>query len=101
MFVALWEFEVKPGHEDRFETVYGPAGDWVRLFRNDPNYQGTRLLRDATRRGIYLTIDFWGSREAYERFRRTATKAYAEIDAECQGLTVNERHLGSFEDCSS
>ena len=35
MFVALWEFEVKPGCEDRFETVYGPDGDWASLFRRD------------------------------------------------------------------
>src|SRR5215470_2866124 len=101
MFVALWEFEVKPGHENRFERVYGPGGDWVLLFRSDKNYQGTRLLRDASRHGIYLTIDFWSSHEAYERFRRTAANAYAEIDTECQGLTTSERYLGSFEDCSS
>ncbi|MEQ1353628.1 MAG: hypothetical protein ABLT11_06390, partial [Candidatus Acidiferrum sp.] len=23
MFLALWEFEVKPGCEERFQTVYG------------------------------------------------------------------------------
>jgi len=28
MFVALWEFEVKPGCEERLEKVYGPRGDW-------------------------------------------------------------------------
>ena len=32
MFVILWEYEVKPGYAERFETVYGPQGDWVRLF---------------------------------------------------------------------
>jgi hypothetical protein len=36
MFVALWEYEVKPGEEERFEKAYGPDGDWVRLFRSDP-----------------------------------------------------------------
>src|SRR5215472_16354783 len=37
MFVALWEFEVKPGCDERFATVYGPEGDWVQLFRSHPN----------------------------------------------------------------
>ena len=97
MFVALWEFEVKPGHEKGFERAYGPDGEWVRLFRSDENYQGTRLLRDTSRDGIYVTLDFWRSREAYERFRQAAATRYAEIDAECEGLTDSERHLGSFE----
>src|SRR5215813_3874825 len=98
MFVVLWEFEVKPGDEAGFERVYGADGDWVRLFQNDVNYQSTRLLRDVSRDGIYLTIDMWRSRETYERFREAAAKRYAEIDAECEGLTTSERHLGSFED---
>src|SRR5882757_4144284 len=36
MFLVLWEFEVKPGCEKRFERVYGPGGDWDSLFRRDP-----------------------------------------------------------------
>jgi heme-degrading monooxygenase HmoA len=97
MFVVLWEFEVKPDCAARFETVYGPAGEWVRLFRSDSNYQGTRLLRDTSRHGIYITIDLWRSREAYDCFRKTADGLYRAIDAECEGLTCNERHIGSFE----
>ncbi len=58
MFVALWEFEVKPGCEKRFEKACGPAGDWARLFRRGSNYRETRLLRDPTRPEMYLTLDF-------------------------------------------
>ena len=43
MFVALWEFEVKPGCEKEFEKVYVPEGDWAKLFQNDANYRETRL----------------------------------------------------------
>ena len=68
MFLALWEYEVKPGCEERFEKVYGPAGDWAMLFRCDSNYQETRLLRDPFRPAIYLTLDFWKSRQAHEEF---------------------------------
>jgi len=97
MFVVLWEFEVKPGREERFERVYGADGEWAQLFRGDANYQGTRLLRDASRDGIYVTMDVWRSREAYERFREAAAERYAAIDAECEGLTTSERPIGSFE----
>jgi len=39
MFVALWEFEVKPRREQRFQEVYRP-GDCDSLFRADPNHAG-------------------------------------------------------------
>src|SRR5258708_16343421 len=68
MFVALWEYEVKPGSEEIFENVYGPGVGWAKLFRSDPNYRETRLLRDPYRPATYLTLDFWNSREAYEQF---------------------------------
>ena len=42
MFLALWEYEVKPGCQERFQKAYGQQGDWAKLFRNDPNYRETR-----------------------------------------------------------
>jgi hypothetical protein len=65
MFVALWEYEVKLGCEERFENAYGPHREWVRLFRNDSRYKETRLVKDVLRRGVYLTMDFWDSRSNY------------------------------------
>ena len=97
MFVALWEYEVKPGSEERFENVYGPAGDWVRLFRSDSQYIQTRLVKDSLRERVYLTMDFWESREGYEEFMLNHQEAYAILDAICQELTVREARLDSVE----
>ena len=97
MFVALWEYEVKPGGEERFENAYGPDGDWVRLFRKDSHYYETRLVRDAFRRGVYLTMDFWKSRGAYEEFTAVHRAEYEAIDARGEELTVEERRIGWFE----
>ena len=97
MFVALWEYEVKPGREERFEKVYGPKGDWAKLFRNDPNYRETQLLRDAVRERAYLTLDFWNSRRAYERFMKTRATDYKKLDAASEDLTLGERRVGWFE----
>jgi len=44
MFLILWEFEVKPGDESRFEKVYGPQGPWVQLFQRDSHFRQTQLL---------------------------------------------------------
>lgn len=97
MFVALWEYEVKPRYEERFEKAYGPGGDWVRLFRSDTHYCETRLVRDALRSGVYLTMDFWESREAYEKFVATHREDYKALDAAGEELTVKERRIGWFE----
>jgi hypothetical protein len=97
MFVALWEYEVKPRCEERFENAYGPGGDWVRLFRSDSHYYKTRLVRDSFRRGVYLTMDFWESRAAYEEFMAGHRKECEEIDAICEDMTIQERRIGWFE----
>jgi Antibiotic biosynthesis monooxygenase len=97
MFLVLWEFEVKPGHEQRFERVYGPGGDWDALFRRDPNHTSTCLYRDATKPGVYLTADSWRSRKSYEDFHKSRKTEYESLDAACEELTTSERHIGSYE----
>jgi heme-degrading monooxygenase HmoA len=97
MFVALWEFEVKPGCEKPFQKVYGPEGDWAKLFRSDANYQETRLLHDPAHPAIYLTLDFWASRQAYERFMESHTAEYQGLDAAGQKWTLRERKIGWYE----
>ena len=98
MFVVLWEFEVKSGYEERFEKVYGPGGNWASLFRRDAGHAGTHLFRDATKTRVYLTADYWHSRQAYEAFLRAQQAEYKKLDAECEGLTLSERHIGSYDE---
>ena len=97
MFVTLWEFEVKPGSKELFERTYGPDGQWTRLFRRDARYLGTRLLRKLGAERVYVTMDSWESRAAYEEFREKFAKEYGELDRECEGLTVIEKQLGEYE----
>jgi heme-degrading monooxygenase HmoA len=97
MFVALWEYEVKPGGEERFENAYGPDGDWVGLFRRDTHYYETRLVRDTLHPGVYLTMDFWESRGAYEAFMAGHGAEYKAMDAICEDMTMRERKVGWFE----
>jgi hypothetical protein len=97
MFLALWEFDVKPGCEERFEKVYGPEGGWARLFRRHAQYRETRLVREAFRHGVYLTMDFWQSRGAYEEFMAEHRKEYEEMEKAGETLSVKERKIGWFE----
>ena len=91
MFLVLWEYEVKPGSEKAFEKVYGPDGEWVRLFRPGSDYHETRLLRDPFRLNVYLTLDSWTPRDSYETFLATHKEEYRAIDALGESLTANER----------
>jgi heme-degrading monooxygenase HmoA len=97
MFLALWEFEVKSACEQRFQSVYGADGEWARLFRTDPNFIETRLLRDPVQPNKFVTLDFWESRSAYESFKELNHSAYLRLDRDCQSLTSIERCLGYFD----
>jgi hypothetical protein len=97
MFLVLWEFEVKPGCEQRFELIYGPAGDWARLFRRDPEYHHTLLYRDPFRPSIYITLDFRCTRTGYDTFKQLNSTDYENLDKACEELMQSEHHLGSYD----
>ena len=96
MFVALWEYEVKPGCEESFQSAYGPHGDWVCLFQRDPHYRETRLLKDLSRSRVYFTLDYWDSESSFDQFKAANHAAYAAIDRATEPLTLSERRLATF-----
>jgi heme-degrading monooxygenase HmoA len=96
MFVVLWEYEVKPGCEESFQSAYGSHGDWVRLFQRDPNFRETRLLKDLSRPHFYFSLDYWDSEISFERFKSANQAAYAAIDRATEPLTLSERRLATF-----
>jgi len=96
MFVALWEYEVKPGCEESFQSAYSAQGDWVRLFQRDPHFRETRLLQDLSRPRFYFTLDYWDSETSFEQFKSANQPAYAAIDRMTEHLTLSERRLSAF-----
>jgi heme-degrading monooxygenase HmoA len=95
-YAYAWEYQVPESSIGRFESLYGPEGEWVRLFRRAPGYIGTELLRDRDQRGRYVSVDHWASESAYQAFRATLASEYAAIDAGGEGLTDHEQELGRF-----
>ena len=96
MFVILWEFEVKPGFQECFEKAYRPEGSWAQLFRSDPHFRGTQLLRDPSRALCYFTVDFWDSEAAFQNFLLTHRAPYDELERTTETFTFKERGIGSF-----
>lgn len=96
-YVYLWEFQVAPDKVAAFEQAYGPAGDWVRLFRRAPGYARSELHRDLLNPQRFVTVDYWESRAAWEDFRSRFAAEFAALDARCETLTLRETELGRFE----
>jgi heme-degrading monooxygenase HmoA len=95
-YVIVWEFMVRRGRAKQFEKSYGPHGEWVKLFRQDPAYIRTELIRDVHDASRYLTLDFWVSEDAYQVFREGYQDEYKIIDARCKQMTDDEREVGRF-----
>lgn len=96
-YTYVWEFHVRPDSLDDFERHYGPNGSWVRLFRQAGGYVETLLLKDRAA-GRYLTVDRWASREAHDAFRSKFSREYEALDRVCEGLTLRETPLGTFDE---
>ena len=97
-YLAIWEFEIRPESRAQFEEIYGPEGAWARLFRQSPDYRGTKLIRELTRPGRYLTLDYWTGREAFHSFKQAHAAEYATLDKQCESLTEREAMVGEFEE---
>src|ERR1039457_6061714 len=95
-FVIIWEFSIRPGLQRSFEEAYGNGGDWVRLFRQDPAYIRTELIRVVRDGSRYLTLDYRESEVAYEACRESRKDEYGRIDAKCGQMTEAEREVGRF-----
>ena len=54
-------------------------------------------MKDVERERVYLTLDFWETREAYERFKKENAAQYERIDRDCEGMTVSESKLVEFQ----
>jgi quinol monooxygenase YgiN len=97
MYVRVWEFRVSAEKADQFRAVYGPDGDWAKLFQRETGFLGTELLHSATHPNIFLTIDRWDSVEAWAAFLRAWGDEYAALDRRCKSLIASEGEIGTFQ----
>lgn len=97
IFTYLWEYKVKEEHIDAFEHQYGPDGDWVKLFKRSPDYIDTELHRDRDDPHRFVTLDYWVSKEARDKFKKLHDDAFATIDKRCEAFTETEKFIGDFE----
>lgn len=94
MIATIWRFSVNHDAIEAFERVYGPHGDWPRLFARAAGYAGTELLKLDDDVGTYLTIDRWNSASDYHAAKAALAADYAALDRACEALTSGETWLG-------
>ena len=97
MYCYIWEYDVEPEHQAVFESLYGPDGAWVELFKTDPNYVRTELFRDQSNPRRYITVDRWSSKDACSSFRSKNRERFDAIDDVGELYTSIETNLGEFE----
>lgn len=96
MFIVIWKYQVKAGCEEAFENMYGPQGDWVRLFQAHSGYSQTILLKESPEKPIYQTLDFWNSQEVYEEFYYDNEPEISRLDQNGDEFTLSEMLIGRF-----
>lgn len=96
MLLIVWEYAVRPGANEEFESLYRPDGAWVELFRHSPGFVSTTLMKDTRNPQRYLVSDRWTSFEAYEALRREHDTAYRALDERGRRLYGAEHEVGRF-----
>lgn len=97
MYCYVWEFVVRPERLRDFETAYGAEGDWAQLFRRDPAYVRTLLLKDRESPTRFVTVDFWSSPKACMAFRERFAAEFEALDSRFEEWTLRETHMGDFD----
>jgi heme-degrading monooxygenase HmoA len=96
-YLYIWKFKVAQDKESEFQRIYGPKGEWIRLFRQAEGYRQTLLLKDLDEPGVYTTVDMWESEAAYRVFEKKFAAEFETLDKHCENLTERETQVGRFE----
>ncbi len=96
VIAIVWRYDVLEDHRSSFERTYAPSGAWAELFARAEGYFRTELMR-GPEDGSYVTLDFWSSEIAFERFLTAHRADYEALDRSTEGWTSKEERLGIFE----
>jgi len=84
------------GYGERLRESLRIGRPWGSIFHSDESYFGTHLVRSLNGERTYVTLDFWRSQQAYDKFRKRHFAKYTALDQQCEDLTESEREIGKF-----
>lgn len=97
MIEIFFRYRVHPSQSKAFEHAYGPHGPWAQLARAHPGYRRTRLFRHKSDEHVYVSVDVWESKAAYDAFRAEYADALMALEAQLRLLKLEELLLGYYE----
>jgi quinol monooxygenase YgiN len=88
----------RPGGYEKSSPMAVRSVDSLEAFLHtqDESYFGTHLVRSLNGERTYVTLDFWRSQQAYDKFRKRHFAKYTALDQQCEDLTESEREIGKF-----
>src|SRR6478609_1632080 len=96
MIAVIWQFDVKQGHEEEFESLYGADGDWTALNRQTRSYLGSSFLQDQNRASRYVLIEYWSEMLVYEQHRTSRSGLVESIESRSAELVAAVEPLGIY-----
>ncbi len=97
MIEVFYRYRVHPAQARAFEHAYGPSGPWAKFFESGEGFVRTRLFRHKSDPAIYVTVDVWEKKAAWDRFRAENAEMYARLSRELRMLFLEEHLLGYYE----
>ena len=96
MIAVVWQFQVKPGKQQEFETFYGADGQWSTLARRSRSFLGSSFLRDQASDTSYLLVEYWSEMVVYERYRKSFVTDIRTLEERRQDLCDTVTPVGVF-----
>lgn len=96
MIYMVWQYKVAPDKQAEFEQYYGADGSWAKLFGQTTGFVSTTLIHHTTEPMTYMTLDQWSDELSFRRFMHEHKAAYDTLDAQCEGITIEEKYMGTY-----
>lgn len=96
MIALVWQFDVKAGQNDEFESLYGADGPWTALSRRSRSFLGSSFLRDLAMSNRYLVIEYWSEMVVYEKHHADFQDETEALERQRDALVAQAQPLGLF-----
>jgi quinol monooxygenase YgiN len=96
VIALVWQFEVKPGKQAEFESLYGADGAWTNLSRRSRSFLGSSFLRDLAGANRYLVTEYWSEMVVYEKHHATFEAELKALERQRDALVQSGQPLGLF-----
>jgi quinol monooxygenase YgiN len=96
VIAVVWQFQVKVGKQQEFETFYGADGEWSKLARRSRSFLGSSFLRDQAAATSYLLVEYWSEMVVYERHLKSFDNDIRRLETRRDELCESIVPIGVF-----